>query len=315
VLEPGRPVPLTSRISLGRRLDLRAGGEVLMLTVEARQTNVFEYALARFAGSSRQTLVERDAVIPAGIASRDYQRHGQDQMQESIGLASVVALRAAGYSASAYGEGARVVALTAGSPDRANALRTNDLIVVVGGTPVRLAGDIRQDLRARSPGQAVRVVVMRAGELTELQVTLVPAPSGAEELMLGAVLRSVLPRFTLAVPVRVNAAGISGPSGGLAMALAIYQAVCGADSDILGGRIVAASGFLRADGSVGPVGGAGLKARAAAAAGASLLFVSRANADEARKQAPAITVVPVDHFAEVVTYLRQLDRGGLTLPK
>lgn len=311
-LMPGAAVPLLPRVSTGRPAGPPSGGEVLMLTVEARPVRLGRL-LATSLGLWPGGLARRSQLIPAGMSDREYHQFGLDLMQESISLAAVVALRARGYDGSVYGEGARVLAVTSpGAGGSGAELRPGDLIVMIGNDPVRLGGDLRAPLRNLGPGDLVQVGVVRSGQLVQVQVRLVPAPQGAEEMMLGVLVRSALPRLALAFPVQVDAAGISGPSGGLAMALAIYHAI-GSGDDPLGGRVVAASGFLRQDGSVGPVGLIALKAQAAAKAGATLLLVAPADAEEARRAAPGIEVVAVERFDQALAYLKGLGapRPGL----
>ncbi len=118
-----------------------------------------------------------------------------------------------------------------------------------------------------------------------------------------ALLVTADPYFEFPFPIEIDTGDIGGPSGGLAMAIAVYQAL--SSEDILGGRTVAASGFVRADGSVGPVGGVRHKAMAAAEAGASVLLVAPANAAEARSAGTGLMVVEVTSFGEALAYLRE----------
>jgi PDZ domain-containing secreted protein len=104
----------------------------------------------------------------------------------------------------------------------------------------------------------------------------------------------------LAVPeFELGSAG--GGSGGLAMTLALLDAA-EADLDLSGGRRIAATGTIDDTGRVGAVGGVREKAVAARAGGAEILFVARANV-AAIDEGPGLTVVPVDHITEAVSWL------------
>jgi PDZ domain-containing secreted protein len=98
----------------------------------------------------------------------------------------------------------------------------------------------------------------------------------------------------------LDLAGVGGGSGGLAIALALLDTY--SDGDLAGGRIIAATGTLDPDGTVGPVGGVPFKAQAALDAGANVLIVPSGNA----KSVPtdlALTVVVVDHIDEALDWL------------
>lgn len=285
-------------------------GDVLLLTVEARPANVYLAAATALGLLGPRMLLRRSQVIPPGLDGDEYIRLSREQMAESIGLGSVLGLRAAGLAAWAHGGGARVVSVYGGGSGRTPVLAPGDLITGVDGEPVQLQGDLGILLRGRYPGEAVTLAVQRGGVALDLRAVLGAAPAGAEELMLGATLVTESPQFELPIPITVDTEGIVGPSGGLAIALAVHQAV--SSEDLLHGRLIAASGYVRADGSVGPVGGAGLKALAAERAGVAVLFVAEANADEAKLASPGLAVVGVTHFDEVVAFLRS---ASLTLEK
>lgn len=101
--------------------------------------------------------------------------------------------------------------------------------------------------------------------------------------------------------VKVDSGDIGGPSAGLAFALALIDE--STPGDLTGGATVAATGELRSDGLVRPVGGTRLKTLAARRAGCALLIVPSANLDEARAVAGRMQLLPVDSLAEAVQKL------------
>jgi aminopeptidase YwaD len=89
--------------------------------------------------------------------------------------------RAAGYGAYLgsipdFGEGgepgARVAAVKPGSPAEKAGLTGGDLLVEVGGTPVKSLQDLTYALRAHRPGDVVEVVWKRGGETRRAKVAL-----------------------------------------------------------------------------------------------------------------------------------------------
>lgn len=100
----------------------------------------------------------------------------------------------------------------------------------------------------------------------------------------------------------VNTAGMTGPSGGLMLALAFTDALNA--GDLTGGRTIAGTGTIADDGTVGDIGYVTYKVRGAAMAGATVFFVPLANFDEARRVAPqSMAVVPVATFGDAVQWL------------
>ena len=96
----------------------------------------------------------------------------------------------------------------------------------------------------------------------------------------------------------VDTHGLGGPSAGLAFALEMLDQLT--PGSLTGGRMVAATGALDGEGKVLAVAGIGYKARAAAQAGADVLLVPTANADEARRSAPGMRVVAVATFPDAL---------------
>lgn len=309
VVSPGQALPLFPRMTIdgaalpnpGSAATHPGRGEVLMLTIEARHANVYLWLAVSLGLSSGHVLFPRWAVIPAGMTVEQYGQFSEAQMRENTGIASVLASRATGeLPAVMRGAGAFVAALI--GDVEPGGLDRHDRIVGFEGHNVSFTGDMAPLLRNKAPGATVSLTVERQGQVVELRARLRPPAPGAEESMIGALLVTAQPDFSTPRALVIDSAGIGGPSGGLAIALAMYDAL--SDQGITGGKTIAASGFLRPDGTVGSVGGVRLKATAAARAGADLMFVSPANAGEARAGAGTMTVVEVFTFDEALAYLR-----------
>ncbi|PZN12963.1 MAG: hypothetical protein DIU69_01935 [Bacillota bacterium] len=178
------------------------------------------------------------------------------------------------------------------------------LLVAVAVRPARgadvLAGFLRRDrvLWPRSvlgPGDPQAIVRAQREALRSSQRDAVLAASR----LLG---REEAPVLRFRVPEEFG-----GPSGGLAFALAAVDAL--SPGDLSGGRRVAASGTITADGVVGPVAGIALKSAAAARAGAAVFFVPRGSVPATPGDLPGrLRLVEVSHLREAVRWL--CDHGG-----
>ena len=87
-------------------------------------------------------------------------------------------------------------------------------------------------------------------------------------------------------------------------ALGVLDAVT--PGDLTRGHFVAGTGTIGVDGTVGPVSGAAEKVVAAERGGAEIFLVPRENYADALLWRTSVTVVPVDHFEDAVSYLCQL---------
>ncbi|MFD9480329.1 MULTISPECIES: S16 family serine protease [Streptomyces] len=114
------------------------------------------------------------------------------------------------------------------------------------------------------------------------------------------------------VKVELNLADVGGPSAGLLFSLGIVDKLDGDGSggDLTGGRSIAGTGTITADGAVGAVGGVALKTQAARRDGASVFLVPKAECSDALSELPeGLRLVPVTSLTDAVNSLRALNRG------
>ncbi|MFJ7419249.1 S16 family serine protease [Streptomyces uncialis] len=115
------------------------------------------------------------------------------------------------------------------------------------------------------------------------------------------------------VKVTLELADVGGPSAGLFFSLGVIDKLQGDGSggDLTGGRIVAGTGTIDTDGTVGPVGGVSLKTQAAERDGATVFLVPAAECGDAEAEAPAgLRLIPVTDLKGAVDSLRALEKGG-----
>ncbi|MFE9254806.1 S16 family serine protease [Streptomyces sp. NPDC006879] len=118
------------------------------------------------------------------------------------------------------------------------------------------------------------------------------------------------------VKVSLNLADVGGPSAGLLFSLGIIDKLAGNGDggDLTGGRSVAGTGTISADGTVGPVGGVALKTQAAKRDGSSVFLVPKAECSDAKSELPSgLQLIPVTTLKDAVGSLRALSEGG-TVP-
>ncbi|GAA4295712.1 hypothetical protein GCM10023086_08840 [Streptomyces venetus] len=119
------------------------------------------------------------------------------------------------------------------------------------------------------------------------------------------------------VKVSLKLADVGGPSAGLLFSLGIVDKLDGdgTGGDLTGGRVIAGTGTIEADGKVGAVGGVALKTQAAKRDGATVFLVPKAECSDARAELPkGLRLVPVTDLKSAVSSLVALQTGKGSVP-
>ncbi|MFD9000616.1 S16 family serine protease [Streptomyces sp. NPDC059582] len=119
------------------------------------------------------------------------------------------------------------------------------------------------------------------------------------------------------VKVTLKLADVGGPSAGLLFSLGVVDKLDGDGSggDLTGGRIVAGTGTITADGEVGAVGGVSLKTQAARRDGATVFLVPKDECSDAKSELPkGLRLVPVTTLKGAIGALVALEKGKGSVP-
>ncbi len=119
------------------------------------------------------------------------------------------------------------------------------------------------------------------------------------------------------IRVTLKLADVGGPSAGLLFSLGIVDKLDGDGSggDLTGGRVIAGTGTIDADGKVGAVGGVALKTKAARRDGATVFLVPRAECADAKTELPkGLRLIPVTTLKGAVSSLVALEKGQGSVP-
>lgn len=300
VMEPGGAYELESRITLPdeRR---QAMGRLAFTAVLVRPAVWADVARALVIREAE--VLPREEALPHGMSQQEMNELNRRLIEESKLVAAMVALRAAGYSASVSGQGAEVISLIEGFPAQGT-LRPGDVVVEADGQPIQTATELVEAIRRHQVGERVRLAVVRNGERVEVEVGTRNSPDEPGRPVVGAMVSTRLLGVDLPFPVEVDTGEVGGASAGLMLALGVLDALT--EGLLTRGHFVGGTGTLAPDGRVGPIGGAAQKARAAERAGADVFLAPRENAAEARAAARSARVIPVDSFEEAVRALCEL---------
>lgn len=289
LLAPGSAVDLSEHVAV--RGHPSRPGRFYLTDVAVARASVLLLAGALVPGTR---VVRRNDVVPAGANARSYQNVLDDAMDESQNAAAIVAERAAGYRVAVPPQRFVVAGFVAGSRARRQ-MRVGDDVLAVDGRRVRALEDVANEVESRVAGTPVRLRIERDRRARDVIVTTIASEG---ETRLGILLRAHAATARLPVPVRFDLHDISGSSGGLMFALAIYAALRGDEHD----RAVAGTGTIATDGNVGRIEGTMQKVIAAERAGARVFLVPRENYAEVSHER-GIRVIPVARFADATRAL------------
>jgi len=177
------------------------------------------------------------------------------------------------------------------------------VIVSADGKKVTSVHGLRAILAKHRPGDRVPVGYRRGGKLEEATIRTVADPQDPKRALIGVSARDDL-RVKLPLRITIDSGGVGGPSAGLAFALDILQEL---GRNVTHGHKVAATGELALDGTVSPIGGVKQKTLGVREAGVDVFLVPAGeNAQEARRYADGLRIVPVKNFPQALRALATL---------
>jgi len=148
----------------------------------------------------------------------------------------------------------------------------------------------------------VQLTLLRRGRTEHVRLATADAQGTPEigvQLMEG---------FVFPFTVTISIGNIGGPSAGLMFALGIIDKIT--PDNLTGGRFIAGTGEIEANGTVDPIGGIQQKMVGARAAGATIFLTPAANCPDAAGAVPAgMRLIKVGSLAGAVDALEALKAG------
>lgn len=270
-LSPGGTLNLETRVSVAGTKTYPAHGDIMLLFVQERaHINLWSWLQAKL--DPNIDLIKQ-VEITGGNSQQEADEQDVCDMSQSQISAQVAALTTLGYHVS-ISPGLEVADLPAGLP-AVNVLQPCDQIVAVDGHTIKQPNDLSNVVRAHRVGTTVVLGIVRAGHALTVHVPVVDVQ---HTHIIGV---DVVPRYQIPLHIDLNTSDISGPSAGLAMALAIIDVLT--SGNLTGGKRVAVTGTIDPDGQVGEIGGLPQKAIAARAAHAQIFIVPACSDDPCRQ--------------------------------
>lgn len=218
-------------------------------------------------------VVPKSLVYPHNETAKQSTAESAAQLDSSKDYSKVAALRAAGYEVPARPE--VVVVVKDGAS--VGKLKVGDLVDKINGQPVKDRDATVAAIGRVSPGDSVTVTVTRDGKPLDVSIVTRPDTVNPELPRIGI---SIGTKFIFPIQVE-NTVGsqIGGPSAGTMFALAIYDRLT--PGELTGGKTIAGTGTINAEGVVGPIGGVRQKMAGAENNHATIFLVPAANCAEA----------------------------------
>ncbi|MCV7401708.1 PDZ domain-containing protein [Mycobacterium fragae] len=274
-------------------------GHLNMTTVSQRDDLSLAEALTLWL-SGQEQLMPRALVYPPGKSREEIDKANNADFQQSEHNAEYAAL---GYLK--YPQAVTVAKVSDPGPSLGK-LQAGDAVDAVDGKPVKDVDQFTSLLKHTKPGQSVATDFRRKN-----------APPGSARITLGTnpdrkygfLGVSVMDAPWAPFVVDFNLANIGGPSAGLMFSLAVVDKLT--TGNLVGSKFVAGTGTIKADGTVGPIGGIVHKMAAARSAGATVFLVPAKNCYEASSdKLPGLQLVKVDDLRQAVDALHTVTAGG-----
>nr|MBA2601240.1 PDZ domain-containing protein [Actinomycetota bacterium] len=299
VFEPGPVLDVERlvRVRDGRTYSSEGG---LYLTTVGVDVSVTFVDLVRAAvDEHREVILESD--YTQGASDQEVLRAARLEMEQSQLNAKEVALSELGLAKPTAG--VKVVETVEESPAEGR-VAPDDLLLAVDGKPVCGPMDVSTLLADREVGDEVSITIRHRDRKRTFDVATAENPQLPGQPFLGVQLEQLERDFEAGEEIEFKTGRIGGPSAGLLMSLALYDQLT--PEDITAGRDIAGTGTIACNGSVGPIGGVGLKVAAAEAKGVDVFLAPVGDFEEAQRVATEIEVVSIATFDDAVRYLEGL---------
>ena len=276
-------------------------GHLNMVTVQfmggpGTHFNIFA-ALRAWLSPSDAVVPEQEIFTP-GQTPQQVARQDTEQMANSEQTAQAAALCQLNISFKTVD----TIQSTVKCMPAADRLQAGDVIAAVDGKPVTCRADAGTLIRGRRPGAPVQLTIVRQGRTERIRLATANA-QGTPEIGV-----QLVESFVFPFPVTISIGDIGGPSAGLMFALGIIDKIT--PDNLTGGRFIAGTGEIEANGTVDPIGGIQQKMVGARAAGATIFLTPAANCPDTAGAVPAgMRVIKVSSLAGAVAALEALKAG------
>jgi PDZ domain-containing protein len=284
ILTPGPTLNTLGRTSSGPLITISghrtysASGHLNLVTVSymGGPGNGFNVFTALRAWLTPNTaVVPEQELFPSGQSQQQVVQQDTLQMVSSQETAKAAALCTLGIHFTTVD----TVTQTEKGLPAADVLRAGDVITAVDGTPVSCTQDTGSLIRGHQAGTPVDLTVVRKGQTEHIRMKTANVQGHS---VIGVF---VSESYRFPFPIKISVGNIGGPSAGMMFALGIVDKLT--PQNLAGGKFVAGTGEIAANGAVTPIGGIQQKMAGARSAGATVFLTPAANCSDTAGAVPA----------------------------
>lgn len=295
---PGGAMDISQKIVLED--SYKSKGSLNFAYVTELKATTFTYLLSFF--NKDWKVLKKSDVVYEGENVKDMEFRDRHLLEESYDSAVMVAYQKLHKKVEVKKEHLYITYLDSLSHTD---LKVQDELLEMDGVILTSKAELLSTIRSLEAGTVVNFKVKNGGKEYNRKATIVREDNVS---MVGAMITTDK-ELTTNPHIEIKAkASESGPSGGLMLSLAIYNALT--KEDITGGRKIVGTGTIDENGNVGAIGGVEFKLKGAVKEKADLFLVpSGDNYKEAMKLKEKnhynITIKSISAFDETLAYLKE----------
>lgn len=292
-----------------------SGTTTYPVTGELQMTTVLESGGPRggltFVSALASWFNSTDAVVPRELIYPD-EVSGEDVKSEQAAMFSSSESDAIG-AATTYLKIPTtkqvVVSEVNGAAPATGKLEPGDIVLSVNSTAITESKQISQLIQGEPVGTIFTFSIKRDGKQQDVQVTSAVNPQDKKTPYVGIGIGVTdEPSFD----VKFNVDGVGGPSAGLMLTMGLIDKLT--PEDLAASKIIAGTGTIKPDGTVGPIGGIRQKLAGASATQAQLFLMPASHCKEAAGHVPVgLTVTPVKNLKQAMEAVQKWT-SGQTVP-
>lgn len=290
---PGGTIDITDRIELDNKKK-ENNGTLNMLYVKEYKATIPTYILSYIIKDWDIEKIEEQKIGKENI--EDIEKRNKIMLKNSLNNAIYNAYKEAGKKIEIKDKKNIIIAVKDNKE-----LKTGDIIEEINNNKINNIYEIKENLKSTKANNKINIKIKRDNQKKEITTSL----NNNKEL--GIV---VLTDFNYKIDDDIKIKfkkNESGASGGLMMALTIYNAIT--NEDIIKGKNIAGTGTIDINGNIGEIDGIKYKIMGAEKNNINTILLPVENYKEAQKIVKEknynIKLVPVKTFSEAINYLKK----------
>lgn len=295
ILAPGGTINITNRVVM-EDYKKEENGSINMLYVSEYDGTPASLLMAKIKNYDIESNKERQI---SNETIKEINKRNKIMRDNSLDIATMVAYTEAGKKINIKNRKNVVVATTID-----NGLEIGDEIITVDNIKCEEVEDIKKQINRKEENDIITFKILRENKEKEIKSKVLL--EGTNKIVGAVIITEYDYEINPQIDIKFKNSE-SGASGGLMLALTIYNAIT--EDDIIKGRTIAGTGTISLDGTVGEIDGIKYKIMGAAKNKVDIVFVPSANYEEAimtkNKYKYNLEIVRVDTFKEAIEYLKK----------